>query len=108
LFVGLRVEGLDPLSGGIVGDDRCRAPVDQELAQLIGVIGRVGQAQACAGQRFEQRPREGSITALSCGYFEGDEAPFAIDDRVDLGGATAARAADRLDFGPPFPPPAER
>jgi len=108
LLVGLRVEGLDALSGRIVGDDRRRAAVDQELAQLVGVIGRVGQAQACVGQRLKQRPGEGSIAPLSGGYFEGDEASFAIDDRMDLGRAPAARATDRLDFGPPFPPPAER
>jgi hypothetical protein len=45
---------------------------------------------------------------LAGGYFEGDEAAFAVDDGVDLGRPAAARAADRLDFGPPFPPPAER
>jgi hypothetical protein len=32
LLVGLRVEGLDALSGRVVGDDRRRATFDQELA----------------------------------------------------------------------------
>ena len=108
MLVGVRVEGLDAFAGRIVGDDGGRAAVDQEAPQLVGVIGGVGQAQARVGQGFEQGPGEGSVTALSGGYFEGDEAAFAIDDRVDLGRAAAARAADRLDFGPPFPPPAER
>ena len=105
MLVGVRVEGLDTFAGRIVGDDGCRAPVDQEAAQLIGVIGGVGQAQARAGQGFEQGPGEGSVAPLSGGYFEGDEAAFAIDNRVDFGRATAARATDRLDFGPLFRPP---
>ena len=35
-------------------------------------------------------------------------APVCIGQRVDFGRAPAARAADRLAIGPPFPPPAER
>lgn len=45
---------------------------------------------------------------MSGGYFEGDETSLTIDDGVDLGRTSAARTADRLDVGPPFPPPAER
>lgn len=108
LLVGLRVEGVDVLAGGVVGDDGRRAALDQELAQLVGVIGGVGQAEARARKGLQQRPGKGGVAALSGGYFEGDEASLAIDDGVDLGRAPAPRTADRLDFGPPFPPPAER
>jgi hypothetical protein len=83
-------------------------PIDQEPAQLVGVVGGVGQAHSRVGQRLKQVSGEGSIAPLPGGYLEGDEAPFAIDDSVDLGRATAARAPGRLNFGPPFPPPAER
>ena len=108
LLVGLRVEGLDVFARGVVGDDGRRAAFDQELAQLVGVVSGVGQAEARAGQGLQERLGKGGVTALSGGYFEGDEASLAIDDGVDLGRASAARTADRLNFGPPFPPPAER
>lgn len=60
------------------------------------------------GQLLQQRPGEGGVAALPGCDFEGDQASLAVDDCVDLGGATAARTTDRLDFGPPFPPPADR
>jgi hypothetical protein len=60
------------------------------------------------GKDFKQRLGARSVPALPGGCLEGDEAAFTIDDGVDLGRTAAARAADCLNFGPPFPPAAER
>jgi hypothetical protein len=43
-FIGLGIEGLDMLSGWIVGDHRLGAARDEEVAQGIAVIGSVGGA----------------------------------------------------------------
>ena len=49
-----------------------------------------------------------AIGDLAAGEQEGDGPAVAIGQRVDLGRAPAARAADGLVALPPFPPEAER
>jgi hypothetical protein len=41
-------------------------------------------------------------------HLDGDRASARVDNGVDFRGAAAARTANRLRFGPPFPPAAER
>lgn len=48
-----------------------------------------------------------AISDLASGEQEGDGPAAAIGQRVDFGGAPAARAANSLAVLPPFPPGAE-
>jgi hypothetical protein len=107
-FVGGAIEGMEVLAGGIVGDDGHRAALGEELSQAIGIVSGVGGAQPRWWQRAEERQRGADVAELALGYFERDEAPERIADGVDFRRSAAARAADRLRFGPPFPPAAER
>ena len=90
---------------------------------LVG-IGALAQLDAARGElksmRVDDRFRGiyGSRDVLLIHTADMDRLGFAaeevvevctaVDDGVDLRGASAARAADRLKLGPPFAPDAER
>jgi hypothetical protein len=57
---------------------------------------------------IEQTADDGCVAALAGGYFERDGTTATIDNSMDFCRSPAARAADRLELGPPFPPAAER
>ena len=80
----------------------------QEAAEAVAVIGAVGQAEIGGRQRAEQGGGRAQIAELAGGDQEGDRPSLPVDDGVDLGGASAARAADGLGESPPFPPAAQR
>jgi len=105
--VGAAVERVLSLSGGVVGDDGRGALVDEAGSQSVAVVGGVGQA---GGRRQvgEQLGRDGRVAPMAGTHDQAPWAPEFIDGGVDLGGAPAAGPADGLDFGPPFPPAAER
>ena len=44
-LIGLWVEGLEVLSGGIVGNDGLRAAFDQKLPESVAVVGRISGAE---------------------------------------------------------------
>ena len=96
------------LAGWVVGNDRPGAARNQKLAQLIAVIGGVGRTQMTWRQRFEQAAGNGRVTALTGGYVERDRPTATVDNSMDFCRTPAARAADRLELGRPFPPAAER
>lgn len=96
------------LSGRIVGDDRAGAALDQKQPERVAVIGGVAGAQAAWRQWFKQTAGDRSIAALAGAYLDCDGTAATIDNSMDLCRSPAARAADRLDVGPPFPPAAER
>ena len=107
-LVGLGIERMDMLAGRVVGDNRSGSALDQEQPQPIAVIGGIGGAQRCSWQRFEQRLGDRRVAALSGAHLERDGTAATIDNSMDFCRSPAARAADRLDLGPPFPPAAER
>ena len=107
-LVGLAVEGLRALSGWVVGNDGAGAARDQEEAERVAVISGVGGAQPGGWERFDERPRDRRIAALARGYVQREGTTAAIDNSMDFCRSPAARAADRLVVGPPFPPAAER
>ena len=96
------------LAGGVIGNDRAGAALDQKQPEPIAVIGAIGGAQTAWRQRFEQAASDRRIAALPGGYGEGDGTTATIDNSMDFCRSPAARAADRLELGPPFPPAAER
>ena len=75
--------------------------------QLIAVVAFVG-GNGSGWNASNQRGTLGHIGDLSAGEQEGDGAAVAIGQRVDFGGAAAARTTDGLFSLPPFPPEAER
>jgi hypothetical protein len=96
------------LAGRVVGNDGPGAALDQELPEGIAIVGGVGGAQARRRQRVEQGASDGCVAALAGCYFEREGTAAAIDNSMDFCRSPAARAADRLVVGPPFPPAAER
>jgi hypothetical protein len=102
------IEGIASLARRIVGDDRLGALLGKKAPQPVAVIGGVACQAAARRDRADQRRGDANVAQLARRYFEGDRASAGIDDRMDFRGAAAARAADRLRIGPPFPPAAER
>jgi hypothetical protein len=99
---------VETLASWVVGDDGPGAALDEELPEGIAIVGGVGGAQACRRQRVEQDASDGRIAALAGGYFKREGTAATIDNSMDFCRSPAARAADRLVVGPPFPPAAER
>ena len=81
---------MEALAGRVVGDDRQRAPVDQQLTEGVAVVGGVGDAQPGGRQRFDQRRRDRQVVPLASAQREGERPALAIDDGVDLGRPAAA------------------
>jgi len=106
--IGLTIEGMSVLSGRVIGNDGPRAASDQEEAERVAVIGGIGGAQPGRRERLDEGLSERRIAALAGGYVQCEGTAAAIDNSMDFCRSPAARAADRLVVGPPFPPAAER
>jgi len=92
----------------IVRNDRDGAALAQEEPKAVAVVGGIGGAQARRWQAGKKGQNEAKIAALSGCYLDGERPALAVDNSVDFGRASAARASDRLFLRPPFPPAAER
>jgi hypothetical protein len=81
--------------------------LNQHVAQGVAVIGGIGQTQSrCEiANAFDGDRR---IATMAGTNNQPPRSAMFIDGDVDFGGAPAARASDRLGFGPPLPPAAER
>ena len=85
--------GIEPvvaLAGRVVGDDRQRASIDQQLTDSVAVVGSVGDAQPGRWQRFDQRRRDRQVVPLAGAQREGERPALAVDDGMDLGRPAAA------------------
>lgn len=108
LLVGGRVVGYRPLASAGGGNDSFDSPVVQGRPEAVGIIGPVCNELREGAGTGEQGRRHADVSDVA-GAQEQDCGPaFGVRQRVDLGVPTAARAADRLSKGPPFPPLAER
>jgi hypothetical protein len=96
------------LAGRVIGNDRPGAALDQKQPEPIAVIGGICCAQTAWRQRFEQAAGDGCVAALAGRYLKREGTAATIDNSMDFCRSPAARAADRLEVGPPFPPAAER
>ena len=108
LAIALSVERVRILAGWIVGYDRQGSSFGEELSQSLAVIGGVGGADGGRRQRREQRSGDTDVSELPGRNLEGYRSTIAIDDGMDLRCPTAARAPNRLNLRPPFPPAAQR
>ena len=107
-LIGDRVEGMAINAGDLVGNDGDGAARSQQAAQVIGIIALVADKAAGRRRRRDQGASAGDVGDLTAGQEDGVRPAAGIDERVDLGRAPAAAAADRLVAFPPFAPEAER
>nr|WP_237718411.1 hypothetical protein [Rhodovulum sp. PH10] len=83
-------------------------PLGEQAAEAVGVVGLVRDEAGDRPDPGDQRRRERDVVDVA-GREQQNERPTAvIGQGVDFRRPPAARAADRLLEGPPFPPAAER
>ena len=105
LAVALLVEPDLALARAGAGNDRRGVVRAQVFSQPVGVIAFVGDQAADMSGRLGQHIRGGlHVAGIARRQPEDDRAAYDIDEHVDLGRLTAARGADALRLGPPFPP----
>ena len=93
---------------GTSGDDGFDAALAEEGAEVVAVIALVGQQLGDAGNKADAGFGLRAIGGVAGCEDKNPGAAEHIDDRVDLAVPPAFGQADRLNFGPPFPPPAQR
>ena len=76
-------------------------PCRRCLADAVAVVGGVGHHHR-GRQALDQGHGLRGVTAVAGGEDEADRAAQTSDGHVDLGAQTAAGAAERLIFRPPF------
>lgn len=95
-------------AGRVVGDDRLGAALDQEAAQPVAVISRIGDQTGWWRQGTDEREGDRGVAALSRRELNGQGPARAIDGQMDLSRSPAPRATYGLEAAPPLPPAAER
>lgn len=75
------------------------------FAERLGVIAFIAK-DMFGWQAIDERFGLGEVACLTRCENEAQGIAQRIDNRVDLGGQPAARAADRTSFSPPFLPAA--
>ena len=75
---------------------------------MVGVVGAIGYEPANRTRRLQQGAGEADIVDIAGRKQQNARPALAIAQRVELARPTPARFPDRLEIGPPFPPPAER
>jgi len=103
-LVSLAVEGVQVFAPWAVRNDRAGVALSQKQPKPIALVGALGGTQAARRQRFEQAAGDGRIAAVAGRYDERDGTATTIDNSMDFCRPPAARAADRLEIGPPFHP----
>jgi hypothetical protein len=80
----------------------------QEGAKRVGVISLIGQKLGDAGDQAHTGLGDHAVGGVAGRQDEDPGAALIIDNRMYLAVPTTFREADRLRFGPPFPPLAQR
>jgi len=62
------------------------------LAQGVAVVGAIGEQNLARGEAIEHIGGAAPVVRLACGQLEGDGQAIGVDEGVDLGGQSAARA----------------
>jgi hypothetical protein len=94
-----------PFAIGLGRDVGQRAVVFDLTPDSVGVVALVRMHDIAIWKTVEQRRASAAIRDLAAGQQESERAPLSIGQRVDLGRATASRAANGLIFSPLFRPP---
>ena len=98
------VEGVEALSGGVVGNDGKCSPFDQEHPQAVAVVARVGKQYVRGWQGEQEFGRRLLVADLGGGEAESDQPPKVVGDGRERSSGAASGAPDGLAPGPPFPP----
>ena len=78
------------------------SPVQQGLAEPVGIIASVRDQPVGPWQSVEQGKRAGVVADLARGQEEPDGPSIPVGDGVELGVEPALRAADETPTRPPF------
>ena len=108
IAVATSVVGDLPLARDPAGDDRHGAGLAERAAQAVGVVALVRQNVAGAAGAGQELRCDGDVRDVPRRELQREGSADDVGENVDLGRLAAARGADRLSFGPPFPPKAER
>ncbi len=76
-------------SRAVERDDNLAALFFEVLAQMVGIIGLVGQQAAWCGDAFKQRRRNTDVGDVARCQDEGDRFALSIGQSVDLAGPPA-------------------
>ena len=93
-----------PLARAPSRDAGLGSPVQQGLAEPVGIIASVRDQPVGPRQSVEQGKRAGVVADLAGRQEEADRPPVGVGDRVELGVETALRAPDEAAFLRPEPP----
>ena len=75
---------------------------------MIGVVAAIGDQPSHRTGGLEEGPRDADIVDVTGRQQQDPRPPLTVGQRVELARFAAARLPERLEVGPPFPPPAER
>ncbi len=106
--IGLLVVPDTLFAVGFARDDRLDLVVFEESSERIGVITFVGQKFLDAGDQADAFLRHDTVGSVARREDQHPRPEVRIDDRVDFPVAAALGEPNRLKFGPPFPPLAQR
>ena len=75
---------------------------------MVGVITAIGNKPANRPRRLQQGASNRDVIDIASCKHQNAGPASAIAQREELARPATARLPDRLEIGPPFPPPAER
>ena len=104
-MVELSVEAVLGSSGRVVWDHCDGVHSCDELAEVIGVVGGIGEHDPGALARHKSGSF-GYVTFVATGQMKSDRTTKASYGQVDFGAQAATRSAKRLIFSPLFAPAA--
>ena len=93
---------------GTSWDHGLDAKLAQEGAKLVAVITFIGQQLLDAGQQADTGLGLRAIGSVAGRQDKNPRAAELINHRMNLAVSAAFGQANRLNLGPPFPPPAQR
>lgn len=93
---------------GVLLDVRRGGAIDEEGAEGIAVVSRVGEQRLGFRHLLDQPRGRRQIVAVTFRQGECEEPSETIDEGVNLGGTSTPASPDRLELGPPFPPAPQR
>ena len=95
------------LSAGDAGDHGLTTALLDVLANGFAIVALVAKHLFGIAVDIVQRRNGGDIVGLAGRDHDGDGQALGIGACIDLGREAAARTAERVTLGPPFPPAAQ-
>ena len=75
---------------------------------MVGIVSAVGNQTAYRTDPLQQGPCDADVVDVAGRQQQGTRSALPVGQRVEFARLATARLAERLEIGPPFPPPAER